>query len=143
MRRLYMGVALTLALVAARLPADEEQASAAVGPGKAVLEVSKDNAFRLSDAAVKRMGVRFVKFPGGAVVTLPTSALIDYQAETGIYRLRDGWLKRVDVSTIKRTETQADVKAAALAAGDRVVVAGTALVRVAELDIAGGGESAH
>ncbi len=101
-------------------------------PAKAVLEASEEKGLRLSPLAERALGLA-VKPVGRTPLELPLSAVV-YSLDTiGVYRLRDGFYKLVPVGVEKRGKT-AKVSSAELRAGDRVVSAGAALLRVAEIE---------
>lgn len=116
---------------------------AAVGPDKAVLQADHDQGFRLSEKALANIGVKSVPVKGeGGNWTVPRSALVQFQDRTGIYRLRDGWFRHLDVSaSVKGAE--ALVKTAGLRTGDAVVTEGVGLLRATDLDLEGGEDDDH
>ena len=101
-------------------------------PSKAVLEASEEKGLRLSAAAERALGLA-AKPVGRAPLELPLSAVIYSLDSTGVYRLRDGFYKLVAAKVEKRGKT-ARVASTELRPSDRVVVAGAALLRVAEIE---------
>lgn len=132
-----------LVLAAAASGEHEEEGGDRTGPGKAVLEASAERGMRLSEPASKRIGVKTVPVGKEPVHRLPVAALVVSEEEVGVYRLREGWFKHVDVEVVSRERGSAVVRSGDLAAGDRVVVAGAPLLRVAELDVLGGEGADH
>lgn len=116
---------------------------AAVGPDKAVLEANHDEGFRLAEKAVANLGLKWAPAKGeGGSWTVPRSALVQFQDHTALYRLRDGWFLRLDVSAVTKG-AEATVKTAGLRAGDSVVTEGVGLLRATDLDVEGGEDDDH
>lgn len=121
----------------------EEGGAARTGPAKAVLEATAERGMKLSDKALKRLGVQTVRLAGTGPYRISTKALVSSKEEVGVYRLRDGWYKHVDVEVSGKERGSAVIQAKDLRPGDQVAVAGAALLRVAELDVLGGEEVDH
>ena len=121
----------------------EESGGARTGPTKAVLEASAERGLKLSEKAVKRLGIRTTRLAESGQYRVSIKALVYSQEEVGIYLLRDGWYKHVDVEVAGRERDFAVIQAKGLKAGDQIVVAGAPLLRVAELDVLGGEEAGH
>jgi hypothetical protein len=136
----------TLALVAlflagaARAHEEGEASGGRTGPNKAVLEASDEHGLKLSEKALRRLGVRTTRLSGAGPFRLPAAALVVSQEEASVYVVRDGWHKRVEVELVSKDKTTVLVRAKGLKAGDHVVTAGAALLRVAEMDVHGGEE---
>ncbi|HMN67490.1 MAG TPA: hypothetical protein PKC28_03030 [Bdellovibrionales bacterium] len=106
-----------------------------VGPGKAVIEASKEQGFRLSEKALKTLDLNFVSV-NGTYITLPRSVLIHFQDFAAVYRLRDGWFRLVEIEPTFRGE-QVSFSSKDLKHGDQLVVHNGSLLRVVELDVFG------
>lgn len=117
----------------------EEQPSG-TGVGKAVLEASKKDGLRLSEQALKNIEVVTSPVSVTGPLKLPLSALVFSQADVGIYRLRSGWFKFIEIKIIAKAKTDATVQSAELKSGDLVVVQGADLLKLAELNVWSGGE---
>lgn len=96
---------------------EEEESTGGVGPGNAVTAADEHDGIKLSDKAKKVIGLNTEIFGGGDVMK---SALVFHQDHVSVYRFKDDWFKLIPVAELK--------------VGDQVVVSGTALLRVAELD---------
>lgn len=141
-----MKALLLTALLAAGAWSSEDpggDSGARTGPDKAVLEASAGQGLKLSDRALKRLGVRTERLSGRGPFRLPIEALVYSTEDVGVYRLRDGWYKHVDVAVSAKDKASVSVSSGELRAGDQVVVAGAALLRMAELDVLGGEEAGH
>lgn len=137
---LVAALTLILTLLASSPSRAEEEGGsggAKIGPGKAVLAISEKDGLRLSEAAVRRLGMSFQDAKRGEVQDVPAESLVFSRDEIAVYRLRGGWIKRVEVSVVSRSAKAARVRSKDLAVGDRVVVAGAAFMRLAELDVLG------
>jgi len=97
---------------------DHHQEISNAGPGYAVIEADVNKGFKLSDLAMKRIGVQWIKLDG---VSIPSSATVHELTFTGIYRRRDGWIKFVSVEDLN--------------VGDQIAVSAVGLLRITELDL--------
>lgn len=137
MTRLFLAALLSVCAAAS----EEEAGGPRTGQGKAVLEAAPERGMRLSEKALRRLGVRTARLAGA--FRLPLSALIHSEDEVGLYRLRRGWYKRVAVEVLGSERGLAVVRSGELMAGDEVVISGAPLLRVAELDVLGEEEGGH
>ncbi|MBS1985390.1 MAG: hypothetical protein JST16_14590 [Bdellovibrionales bacterium] len=122
----------------------EESQSPGVGPGKAILEANHEKGFKLSEAALKMVGVKTAAVQVGAGgATVPKASLVLFQGEVGVYRVKDGWYKLIEVQIASRNKETAVVRSSELKSGDQVANEGVGLLRVADLDASGGNEEGH
>lgn len=129
----------TFLLIVALAVADEGgEAPANVGEGKAIVAADAKTGLKLSEAAAKTLGLKTME----AARRVPASALVYFHDEVGVYRLRGGWYKLVEVEIVSKGR-EVVIETDELKPGDRIVVAGAALLRVAELDAFGGEEAGH
>lgn len=138
-RRLLMMVLSVLSFGAGLSAAQEEGegGGAAVGPGKAVTAADAKDGLRLSEAAIKRLGVAFQDVKHGGPQELPPQSLVASREESSVYRLRGGWIKRVEVRVHARSARLVKIESKEIQAGDRIVIAGAPFLRIAELDALG------
>lgn len=129
--------AVLLLIAALSMAEEEEGAGAKVGPGKAVEAVGKEG-LRLSPKAAAAIGLKTAPLRGKSPFRVPISSLVFFRDEQGVYRLRAGWLKLIEVELNGKTAKDGLIEAKELRSGDAVVVSGAALLRVAELNVAGG-----
>ncbi len=122
---------------------DHEESSNSVGPDKAVTAANKKEGIRLSEGAVKTLGLSYSPIAGDKTFRVPLKAVVFFQNETGIYRFKDGWYKLIEVDVVSKSAAEATVKSSELKAGDQVVITGVPLLRAAELDATGGSEEGH
>lgn len=115
----------------------EEEARASIGPDKAIIEIDvPKKRFKLSDSALKKLNVKFVKYSGSGVSSLPIAALLEYQNHTAVF-LQDnaGFIELVEVVVSQRTLEKIKVSATKFTSADQIAVSGVALLRAAYLDI--------
>lgn len=108
----------------------EEESTGGVGHDNAVTAADEDKGIQLAPKAVQAIGILTSQISGTKV---PESALVFYQNKVGVYRLRDGWYRLIPLNRVVDGSGYALPRAAFLP-GDRLVIAGVALLRVSELD---------
>ena len=117
--------------------AEEEIKSAASGPGKAVLETSKEQGFRLSEKAKSTIGIKTMKLT--ASFQTPGSALIHERGEFGVYIKKGEWFKYIEIEVEKPFAQNIKIDSSKIHVGDEIVVSDVSLLRLAELNLSGGG----
>lgn len=123
-----------------------EHESAKFGKGKAILEVKNDGRyFRLAETAIKTLGLKSVKIKsnGGGSFEVPSSSVVDFQDEIGIFKRKGDWFELVEIKIVERGKFAAKVTAKELSSGDEIVNEGVALLRVAHLEATGQGGQGH
>lgn len=123
--------------------AHEEQGNESVGPDKGIVEADEHTGFKLSPEALKNFEIRSVKLDNSRAWTLPTSCVVRSGNEVNLFRLRNGFFKRIDFQEIRKSTNQIVVASPDLSAGDEVVVAGLGFLRIAELSAFGGLAEGH
>jgi hypothetical protein len=117
--------------------AEEGAKSPAVGPGKAVLAASEEEGIRLSEKAKATIGLISIQLP--ANFQIPASALIHERGEFGVYVKRGDWFKYVEVEVENSSAPGVKIESPKIHVGDEIIVSGVSLLRLAELNLAGGG----
>ncbi len=117
--------------------AQEEAAGIRAGPTLAVLEANLKDGFRLSDKAKKVIGL-VIKPLGSNPHMIPSSALVSYGDRVGVYRLRSGWFKLIEIQNSDEQRGSVVINSAELKDDDQIAVEGVALLRVSEMDAFGG-----
>lgn len=108
-------------------------------PEKAILEVSQADGIRISDKAIKTLEIVTNSLsPGSESFSIPPSAIIHSLDKVGVYRLRNGWFKFIEVKMLERSSKRTTVYSSELHSSDQVVIQGVALLRVTEMDAFGG-----
>lgn len=113
-----------------------------VGPGKGVVSYSEKEGFQLSPEATKKFGLTYVNVKGTSPWEINTSAIIQTGADTSVYRNKNGIIKRIDISIVKKGKEKSLVSSKEIQSGDQIIVTGVSFLRTAELDLTSG-ESGH
>lgn len=121
----------------------EEEAYPQIGPGKGILEASKDKGIRLSPEAEKNFEISRTAVPTQGNFEIPKSAIVTAATEVNLFRYRDGFYKRVDFKFVSKTSNRAVVVSEELKNGDEVVITGLGFLRIAEIAAFGGAPEGH
>lgn len=115
------------------------------GEGKAITAVMNEGeSFSLSSKAVETLGIQFGSVTQQSKnLIIPSSALVEYQENTGVYVKTEQWLKLVPVKILEEQSGHYVVTSNALNPGDEIVISQTGFVRVAHLEAAGQGGQGH
>lgn len=105
---------------------------------KAVSETSPTLGFRISEVALKNLGVAMFKIPSPSSVYIPASSFVYFQDNVGIYRVRDGWFKLIVLKSVNPKGITLRVDGGDFRPNDLIVLKGAALLRVTEMDAFGG-----
>lgn len=122
---------------------EQEETNSSVGPDKGITKFDKKLGFQLRDEAVKTFKLATVQATPGAAMTLPSGAIFFGLEERNVYRLRDGYYKRIDFKLLSKTKTHSTVQLDDIRSGDQIVVGGLGFLRVAEITASGGGAAGH
>lgn len=109
----------------------EEEGGSAVGPDKGILEKG-ENGFRLSPEAIESFELKMQNFSKNTL-DLPRTSLVEIKDDKFVYRIRDGWIKKVSVKVIKKNKETAILELSQFKIGDQIIISGTGFVRVSEL----------
>lgn len=137
---------LALSIGAATFAEDNhegEEQNASVGPDKGIMEAHEDDGFKLSAEAIKNFEIETKKISNSPPWGIPISARLVSGEEINIYRLRQGFYKRIDFTLVSKAGENMNIKSADLKAGDEVVIHGVGLLRAAELVAFGGEPEGH
>lgn len=120
-----------------------EEANPSVGADKGIIEASDSMGFKLSPEALKTFALETKKFSDG--VAVPSESLVYSGETTSVFRLRDGFYKRVTIKKIGKPAKSAPqmIESADLRTGDEIVIKGAPFLRIAELDASGGIGEGH
>ncbi len=108
--------------------------------GKAVYETSAELGMKLNEKALKNIEVQTKKISPSNDQVIPLDSIVNFQDQIGVYRLRDGWFKLINIEILNKDNRQATVRTNELKGGDDLVIHGADLLRVAEMDAFGSGE---
>lgn len=123
--------------------AHEEETPASVGAEKGILEANEKKGFKLSPEALKNFDLKLQKLSGDGPWVLPKSARVLSGEEVNLYRLRDGFFKRIDFETLKKSELEFTADSDDMRENDEIVLQGTGFLRIAELAAFGGVADGH
>ena len=87
------------------------------GLGKGVVEASEKDGIKLSQKAVQTLGLKTVSISSSNIHTLPLGALIYFQEEVGVYRLRSGFFKLIEGKVIKKKSDTVTFEASGVVSG--------------------------
>lgn len=122
---------------------EEEGQSAKVGPDKGIIQADEHEGFKLSAEALKNFDLKFIKVDERTVFSIPTSAIVYSGEEVNVFRVRDGFFKRIDFKTIRKTANEVTLSSEQLKGGDQIVVQGISFLRVAELSAFSSSNAGH
>lgn len=120
-----------------------EERNEKVGPDKGILEADEKKGIRLSEVAARNLGIKTQLLSGKGPWSLPVSARFESAEERNLFRLRNGFYRRVDYSQISKTDSLIVVKSSDLKEGDSIVVQGVGYLRIAEITAFGGAPEGH
>lgn len=114
-----------------------------VGEGKGITAATPEQGFKLSEQATKNFEIETVKVESNQSIIIPKMAIVTAGDEVNIFRLRDGFYKRIDFDTIKKDSKQVTIKSKDLKVSDQIVVHGNGFLRIAEIAAFGGAPEGH
>lgn len=122
---------------------ETSEESKAVGPDKGIIEANESSGFKLSEEAWKNFGIKTIEANGPGLYVLLRKSIFFGLQERNVYRLRDGFFKRVDFVTQSKSATEYKVQIHDLRAGDKIVISGLGYLRIAEIAAFGGVGEGH
>ncbi len=120
-----------------------EESNPKVGADKGILEASKEKGFKISPEAYKNFEIKTIKLENTGPWILPLKARMLSQEEVNLYRLREGFIKRIDFSLVSKAGSNMNILSKELKSGDEVIIHGIGFVRIAELAAYGGAPEGH
>ena len=138
MKRIMLIMAIFLGLsISKDLYADSDESSEPFfGKGKAIEEIKKDgNLFKLSKKSVSALGIQSikVKVKDNNIYEVPTSSIVYFQDQVGVYKATGRWFELYKVKIILKEKNLTKISAKGLSHGDEIVFKGVALLRIANL----------
>jgi len=121
---------------------EHEEASVNVGPDKGILEKSEAEGIKLSEEAVKTMGIKTIDVHSQQI-EIPTTALVKIKDNKYIFRLRNGWFKRVEFKVIQKGSDKLTLNSNDLSTGDKIVTEGLGFLRTSEIYSEEGATHSH
>ncbi|MBL7542592.1 MAG: hypothetical protein JNL11_02195 [Bdellovibrionaceae bacterium] len=139
MRNNKINILLLCTVITISAVSQEEATGFRAGPNMAATEASLKDGFKLTDKAKEVIGVK-TKSIGSKPYSIPNEALVHYGDKVGVYRLRDGWFKLIEVQKTNKDSGTSTISSSDLNEKDQIAIEGVALLRVSEMDIFGGEE---
>lgn len=118
-----------------------EEGGAAIGPDKGIMEKGPLG-IKLSPEAIKTINTTTVAWSSESF-SIPYKALVRIKETKSIFRLRNGFYKRVPVKVSSRQGDSVSVRAEGLQAGDQIVVSNVGFLRIAEVITEEGAAHSH
>lgn len=146
MRKLFL-IAIGIFMVLkpfSSMAGEDEAAAPSVGPDKGITSADEHEGIKLSNEAIKNFAMQTLKLSSSAQLwEIPSSAVLVSGEEVNIYRLRDGFYKRVDFEIVSKSSGKMKIKSKDLKGGDEVVFTGLGFLRAAELSAFSSGDEGH
>lgn len=120
---------------------DDEESSTTVGPDKGITEKAEAG-FKLSTEAIKTMEIKSVPYAGGNL-NLPVKALVQIKDEKTVFRIRDGWIKRVSVQVLQKGTDSFSITSKSFRDTDQIVTEGVGFLRISEIFSEEGASHGH
>jgi hypothetical protein len=121
----------------------EGEESAKIGPGKGIEAFDEHTGMKLSQQAMRSFEIEVAQLNGAGPWTLPSSAKVHSGEEVNVYRVRDGFFKRIDFKEIKKDQRTFTLSSPDLKTGDSVATKGLGFLRIAEIAASGGAPEGH
>lgn len=122
---------------------EHEEENASIGPDKGIVESDEEKGFKLSSEAIKNFGLSYQKLSSVGPWTVPRSAILFSGEEINIYRMRNGYFKRIDFTEIAKDSSSLKIRSDELKEGDEVVTKGIGFLRAAEIVASGDAPEGH
>ncbi|WP_374074666.1 hypothetical protein [Bdellovibrio bacteriovorus] len=143
MKRLIILLLSMIFLNSAWAGEEHSEENNSVGPEKGITEFDEHDGFKLSAEAIKNFDLKSLRLKGAGPWEVPNSAILYSGEEINIYRLRDGFYKRIDFVVVSKSASQMKIKSADLKMDDHVVIQGIGFLRTAEIVASGGAPEGH
>lgn len=108
-----------------------EEENSAIGPGKGITEKS-ENGFKLSEKAMKNFNITTVAVASGNM-EFARSALVEIKDKKFVYRIRNGWIKKIPVRVLSKTKSKVILEISESQSTDLIITGGNGFVRTAEI----------
>lgn len=105
-------------------------------------EEASAEGFKLTPNAIKNFELSYMDYKAPSI-TIPNAAIFRGLSEVNVYRLRNGFYKRVDFKTLDKNKDTITLSSSDLVAGDKIVVKGIGFLRIAEIAASGGISDSH
>jgi len=103
--------------------------------GGAVIAFSAEDGFKLSEKAIKNLGVTFKRLKGAKQWTVPKSSLVHIKHSVGVYRKWDGWITMVLVKVVEKNKDTVIIQSIDLQDQDQIAITGVPFLRMTDSDL--------
>ncbi len=114
-----------------------ETGRAQVGDAYAVVAYDELKGFRLGMAATRRMNIKTQTLQRGEVLLAAKDVVVWVQGKPSVFRMRDGWIERIPIDSHVQEKLKLNIPNDFLQPGDRIIVNGTSLLRVIDMELSG------
>lgn len=120
-----------------------EEENAQVGPDKGITEYDEEKGFKLSSEALKNFDIKTMQVVSSELFTVDSNVVVHVGQEKNLFRLRDGFFKRIDYSQISKNGSKITMRSKDLKSGDQIVIQGLGFLRISEIAATGGAPEGH
>ena len=106
-------------------------------------EQKSANRFKLSESAIKTLGIKLTGVGVKEKFEVPLSSLVVFQDELGVFVADGKWFEMVHVKLLDKNQISAFIHAEELGSNSKVASKGVSLLRVAHLQASGEGGHGH
>jgi hypothetical protein len=114
-----------------------------IGLGKGITAFNKEEGFKISAEAEKNFELKYIPYLTQGPVSIPKTAIFFGLEEKNIYRVRNGFLKRIDFKEIVKSANEIKIESKDLMVGDKIVATGIGFLRIVEISASGGLDAGH
>lgn len=122
---------------------EEGEENPQVGADKGIVEANKEKGFKLSPEAEKNFSVKKLKVMKPQNIEIPKEALVTSGVEINLYRLRDGFYKRIDFTTVTTKLNSLIINSKDLSQNDEIALSGLGFLRISEISAFEGAPEGH
>lgn len=120
-----------------------EEENSKVGADKGILKADKNLGFILSPEAMKNFVIKTFTIQSSGPWNVPLKAKVISKDEVNLFRLRKGFIKRIDFTNLSTDREFMKVQTSELTNGDQLIIDGVGFVRIAEITAFGGAAEGH
>lgn len=114
-----------------------------IGPEKGIVEFDEDKGFKLSPEALKNFELKTTQVNSLEALVLDTGVVVHVGQEKNLFRLRDGFFKRIDFIQVSKNGSKITLRSKDLKPGDQIVTQGLGFLRISEIAATGGAPEGH
>lgn len=118
-----------------------EEGGSVVGPEKGIVEKGPLG-IKLSEEAIKTIQPETIPWQAGSI-SIPYQGLVRIKDTKSVYRVRNGFFKRVPVVVESRQGDRVTIRVSGLEAGDKIVISQAGFLRIAEVITEEGASHSH